>query len=168
MPHTVLAARLGGGSIVLYDPNSGVDIAERLRLGGGTTVRGWAEDRLGPHLCYDPATDQADVAADGTAQCLSSDIIEGVGGMLSVYGNFEVRQDLPWHFGGVLFVDAGRVWDKVENASFAGIQWSVGGGIRYHSPIGPIRLDFGWVPAPDPYFAAEPGWQVHLGIGEAF
>lgn len=167
-PHTVVAGRVGSGIIALYDPDGGVDIAERLQLGGGTTVRGWAEDRLGPHLCYNADTNAADLAADGSPQCVSTDIIEGVGGTFSLYGNFEVRQDLPWNFGMVAFLDVGRAWDKVENVAFDELQWSVGGGLRYRSPIGPIRADFGWVIDPDPYFSAESGWQVHLGIGEAF
>lgn len=167
-PHTVVAGRVGAGGIASYDPAAGVDISERLLLGGGTTVRGWAEDRLGPHLCYDPVTHEAHLGPEGGALCSSTDIIEGIGGTLSVYGNFEVRQDLPWNFGIVGFLDVGRVWDDPKNASFAGLQWSAGGGLRYRSPIGPIRVDVGKVITVDPYFAEEPGWQVHLGIGEAF
>jgi outer membrane protein insertion porin family len=60
------------------------------------------------------------------------------------------------------------VWNAIENVNPAGLQWTVGAGLRYRSPIGPIRLDFGWIPAPDAYFADEPGYAFHFGIGEAF
>ncbi|GDX81600.1 hypothetical protein LBMAG42_34110 [Deltaproteobacteria bacterium] len=173
---TVFAARLGGGVIVQYDPNVGVDVDERLTLGGGSSVRGWAEDRLGPHVCYVSETQGLSLDAAGNVDCAPVDadgqpvdiVIEPVGGNLKAFGNLEVRQTLPYRLGVVLFVDAGRVWDRVENAAFDELQWSVGAGLRYTSPIGPIRADFAWVPEPDPYFAAEPAWAFHLGIGEAF
>lgn len=173
---TVFAARLGGGLIVQYDPNVGVDVDERLTLGGGSSVRGWAEDRLGPNICYVEETQGLSLDANGAVDCAPVDadgqpvdvVIEPVGGNLKLFGNLEVRQTLPLHLGLVLFVDAGRVWDRAENAAFDELQWSVGAGLRYTSPIGPIRADFAWVPEPDPYFAAEPGWAFHLGIGEAF
>lgn len=173
---TVFAARMGGGLIVQYDPNVGVDVDERLTLGGGSSVRGWAEDRLGPHICYVSESKTLSLDAAGSVDCAPTTpdgqpvdvMIEPVGGNLELFGNLEVRQALPYHLGIVLFIDAGRVWDRSENAAFDDLQWSVGTGLRYTSPIGPIRADFAWVPDPDPYFAAEPGWAFHLGIGEAF
>ncbi|MSQ03312.1 MAG: hypothetical protein EXR71_15705 [Myxococcales bacterium] len=166
-PHTVVAGRLGGGLIVAYG-DVGIDVDETLKLGGGSSVRGWAEDRLGPRLCYD-AEGRLNLDASGRQVCTGDGVtVESVGGAVASYGSLEVRQELPWSLGVVGFVDVGRVWDRVEEVSVAGLQWSVGGGLRYRSPIGPIRLDAAWVPSPDPTFANEPGWSLHLGIGEAF
>ncbi len=164
---TVFAGRLGGGVVLAYG-DEGVDVDETLKLGGGTTVRGWGEERLGPHLCYSESG-TISLGDEGKMVCGGDDVtVEAVGGVVSAYGNAEVRQDLPWNFGAVLFVDVGRVWDSIDNVSVAGLQWSVGTGLRYRSPIGPIRLDVAWVPEPDPYFQDEPGWALNLGIGEAF
>ncbi len=166
-PHTVLAGRIGGGLIVPYG-DVGVDVDETLKLGGGNSVRGWAEDSLGPHLCYD-AEGGLNLDASGRQACTGEGVtVESVGGTVASYGSLELRQELPWSLGIVGFVDVGRVWDRLDAVSLAGLQWSVGGGLRYRSPIGPIRLDAAWVPNPDAYFVNEPGWSLHLGIGEAF
>lgn len=157
---TVVAGRIAGGIIIPYTIGADIDVDERLYAGGGTTVRGWGERRLGPYVCSE--IDCPDNATD---------TYEPVGGNLSVYGNLEVRQDLAWSFGLVGFVDVGRVWDKSTNATFDQLQWSVGGGLRYASPVGPIRADFGYVLNPADYFTQQYGyqpWSIHLGIGEAF
>ena len=174
-PHTVLAGRIGGGVLFAYDPTSGVDIDEALYLGGGTTVRGWPEGRLGPHLCYldgqlnlDPTSGTQVCGADPDGDGVSDVTIEGVGGVVSAFGSVELRQDLPFNLRLALFVDTGRVWNSWNGVALEGLQWTVGAGLRYRSPIGPIRLDFGWVPEPDAYFADEPGYAFHFGIGEAF
>jgi outer membrane protein insertion porin family/translocation and assembly module TamA len=174
-PHTVLAGRIGGGVLVPYEADAGVDIDEALYLGGSTTVRGWPEGRLGPHLCYldgalnlDPTSGAMVCSGDTDGDGLSDVTIEGVGGVVSAFANAELRQDLPMKLRLALFVDAGRVWNAFDRVDPLGLQWSVGVGLRYVSPIGPIRLDFGWVPSPDPYFADEPGYAFHFGIGEAF
>jgi outer membrane protein assembly factor BamA len=174
-PHTVLAGRVGGGLLLPYDPAVGVDIDEALYLGGSTSVRGWPEGRLGPHLCYldgklnlDATTGAMICGEDTDGDGLSDVTIEGVGGSVSAFANAEVRQDLPLNLRLALFVDVGRVWNSLDRVTFSGLQLTVGAGLRYRSPIGPIRLDFGWVPSPDPYFADEPGYAFHFGIGEAF
>lgn len=157
---TVIAGRVAAGIIIPYTEGADIDVDERLYAGGGTSVRGWGEHRLGPYVCSEidcPTTE--------------SDTYEPVGGNLSAFANFEVRQDLAWSLGLVGFVDVGRVWDKAANASLAELQWSVGGGLRYASPVGPIRADFGWVLNPADYFRQQYGyqpWSIHLGIGEAF
>lgn len=157
---TVLAGRVGAGVILPYVTGSDVDVDERLYLGGGNSVRGWGERRLGPYVCG-----ETDCPADAT------DTYEPVGGNFSAYASAEVRQDLPLRFGVVGFVDVGRVWDQPWKAQVSGLAWTVGGGLRYRSPIGPIRGDFGYVLNPAESFTAQYGyqpWSVHLGIGEAF
>ena len=167
---TTVAARLGGGIIQPYGSTTRVPLEERLFLGGGTTVRGWAADHLGPHV--------ESSAADG---CDNG--IVPVGGNLQLYGNLELRQPLPFYpeLSLATFLDAGRVWDEPANFAFSAIQYSVGGGIRYLTSIGPIRLDVGWRLGDPSYFgsgvdpetgqplgSAEPRWAMHFGLSEAF
>ena len=158
--HLVLAGRVGGGVIIPWSGDSAVDVDERLFL-GGTEVRGFGDRLLGPYENIDP---------DGAEGPLPT-IAEGVGGNASLYGSFELRQSLPWKLGVAAFVDVGRAWDVPERVDLAGVQWAVGGGLRYTTPIGPIRLDVGVVPDPDPYFTQQAnwkGWAFQLGLFEAF
>jgi outer membrane translocation and assembly module TamA len=45
--------------------------------------------------------------------------------------------------GVVGFVDTGNVFAQVADISFVELRTAVGGGIRYRSPIGPLRIDVG-------------------------
>ena len=42
------------------------------------------------------------------------------------------------------FVDTGNVFARVTNIELAELRSAVGGGVRYKSPFGPIRLDIGF------------------------
>ncbi|MEE9419872.1 MAG: outer membrane protein assembly factor BamA [Desulfatiglandaceae bacterium] len=46
---------------------------------------------------------------------------------------------------GIVFFDTGNVFSKDESWSFSGIKKSAGAGIRWYSPIGPLRLEYGRV-----------------------
>ena len=47
---------------------------------------------------------------------------------------------------GLVFFDAGNVFDSDYDRpwSFSGIKKSAGAGVRWYSPIGPLRLEYGW------------------------
>jgi outer membrane protein insertion porin family len=45
----------------------------------------------------------------------------------------------------IVFFDTGNVFSKDESWSFSGIKKSAGAGIRWYSPIGPLRLEYGRV-----------------------
>lgn len=163
-PTTVLAGRIGAGLILPYLNASPVDVDERLFLGGGGTVRGWGEDRLSPYVEYP-------ICRDGSTDCDDDETVSAldpVGGNVMGFGSVELRQKLPFSLGVVLFVDAGRAWDKLENITLEGLQVSAGGGLRYNTPIGPIRLDAGFVLNKAEYFRDQAGWALHFGLGEAF
>jgi len=153
-PGTVLAVRGGGGAVFPYEPGDDIDLDERLYVGGNGTVRGWGDKRLGPHVL---------VEVDGVES------YEPVGGLYSAYGSVELRQPLPWSTGAVLFVDGGRAWDKLDLLLDNPIQLGLGGGLRYYSAIGAIRVDvaFAVKNAEQPAWADQT-WALHLGLGEAF
>jgi outer membrane protein assembly factor BamA len=157
-PKFVVAARIGGGIITPYGTGEkeNVPYAERLYLGGGTTVRGWGANRLGPSV----ATTDADTGAT---------VLVPAGGLFDTFGNLELRQPVGLGFGVAAFTDVGRVWPTVSDFSFGGLQWSVGGGIRYATVIGPIRGDVGVRLGPDtPDLPRLPRWALHFGLSEAF
>ena len=118
-----VATRLGAGAI--FDYGEPVPRNQCLFLGGGSSVRGFPERRIGPHQEPDIPT----------------------GGVTSYLFNFEPRYMLNDAFGVVVFVDAGQVNDRLGfDPSFGGdtgIAVSVGGGLRVYTPIGPVRADIG-------------------------
>ena len=156
-PKLVIAARVGGGIIAPYGTGAkaSVPFAERLYLGGGTTVRGWGANRLGPSVTTTDVPTQ-------TA------IVVPAGGLFDSFGNFELRKVVGLGISVATFTDVGRVWPSLADASLAGLQWSVGGGLRYATAIGPIRLDVGVRLGNPPEFADQPRWALHFGLAEAF
>jgi translocation and assembly module TamA len=157
-PRLIVAARLGAGIIAPYGdgPKASVPYAERLYLGGGTSVRGWGANRLGPST---PTTDLVTGATD----------LVPAGGLFDLFGNLELRKALIAGVSVAAFTDVGRVWPTIADATFDGLQWTVGGGLRYATAIGPVRGDVGVRLGPDiPELPGQPRWTLHFGLSEAF
>lgn len=157
-PRLVIAGRLGVGIVSAYGqgPSASVPYSERLYLGGGTTVRGWGANRLGPSVAVtNTSTDEVELLP--------------AGGPVSAMGNVELRKELVGGFGIAGFTDVGRVWPAVSDVSLEGLQWSVGGGPRYATVVGPIRGDVGFRLGPAaPDLPSLPRWTLHFGLSEAF
>ncbi|HDZ23412.1 MAG TPA: outer membrane protein assembly factor BamA, partial [Desulfobacteraceae bacterium] len=68
-----------------------------------------------------------------------------IGGEKMMVYNLEYRFPLQKEQGvvGVVFFDAGNVFEKEDDWTFSGIRRSVGAGIRWYSPVGPLRLEYG-------------------------
>lgn len=128
--------------------------SQRFFAGGSTTVRGFQLDRLGVDEIIRP---------NGLS----------VGGSGLLVANLELRrlvtQLLGRSFGVVAFVDAGNVFRRASDINLVDARSAVGFGARYDSPLGPLRLDFGFKVRPRTiYGVRERGWEYHLSIGEAF
>ena len=124
--------------------------SERFFAGGDTTVRGFALDRLGD----EPTIDGNGFPIGGNALIvLNSELRVPVTGTLQVVG----------------FLDAGNVFDRVSNLSLSRIRGSAGFGVRYRSPVGPIRVDLGFK-LDRREFADERErlTALHVSIGQAF
>ena len=85
----------------------------------------------------------------------------------------ELRAILKGNFGGVLFVDAGNVWADPWAFKLGDLRYAVGPGLRYQTPVGPIRFDFGYQlnPIPGLTVNGQPQarrWRIHFSIGQAF
>jgi outer membrane protein insertion porin family len=124
--------------------------SERFFAGGSTTVRGFALDRLGT-----PDT----IDSDGFAQ----------GGNALIVLNAELRMHAWKDLGFVGFFDAGNVFGNVSDLRLGDIRPAAGFGLRYRSPLGPIRVDLGF--NLDRQFVAgqrEEPRQIHISLGHAF
>jgi outer membrane protein assembly complex protein YaeT len=120
-----------------------VPLSERFFAGGGTTIRGFEQNSLGP--------------LGPTRQFL--------GGEAMLVINNEVRFPLFWIFDGVGFSDIGNVWQSASDFSFGDIRKTAGVGLRLRAPWFLLRLDYGIVLDHRP---GEPRGRVFFSIGQAF
>ncbi len=124
--------------------------SERFFAGGDSTVRGFALDRLG---------DESTIGANGFP----------TGGNAMIVLNTELRVPVFGPLQVVGFLDAGNVIDRVSNFNLGRIRGAAGFGVRYRSPLGPIRVDLGFK-LDRQEFAGERErlTALHLSIGQAF
>jgi outer membrane protein insertion porin family len=121
-------------------------IGERLFLGGEDSVRSFTRDDLGPR----------DASGDPT------------GGLTRLYGNLELRfRPFTRHraFEFATFYDIGMVHPDPWSLSGPPGQ-ALGAGLRYRTPVGPIRLDYGYNPGNR--LGADHPYALHLAVGFAF
>ena len=125
----------------LAKPFSGSDVptSQRFFAGGGTTLRGFPINQAGPqrlvHFC--PA---------GTSSTSCPVITVPVGGDQLFILNSEVRFPLPIisNLGGVVFYDGGNVYSRINFRQFVdNYTNTIGIGLRYSTPVGPVRIDVG-------------------------
>ena len=121
---------------VVTDNGPTLPASERFFAGGDTTVRGFALDQLGVHGGQLPPDRQSETTIDPKG------FPKGGNAMLVL--NSEIRFPLWGNLGAVAFLDAGNVFDRVASLDLGKIRGGAGFGIRYRSPIGPIRVDLGF------------------------
>jgi outer membrane protein insertion porin family len=142
---------LGTDGQPIIDVITDVPASERFFAGGDTTVRGFVLDRL------------------GTSETLNDQGFPTGGNGLAVV-NVEVRTPYWKGLGGVGFVDAGNVFRRVTDISFGELRPAAGAGLRYRSPLGPVRVDFGFNLNRNvlPSGVKERGMVFHISLGQAF
>lgn len=134
----------------IVDVVTDLPASERFFAGGDSTVRGFSLDRLGT---------QATLNADGFA----------TGGNAMVVGNLELRTPHVKGVGLVGFVDSGNVFLRASAIDLAELRTTAGLGIRYRSPLGPLRLDIGFkLDRRDFTGGTERRVVYHLSLGQAF
>jgi outer membrane protein insertion porin family len=124
--------------------------SERFFAGGDTTIRGFALDTVGA-----PNT----ISATGFPR----------GGNALLVMNGELRVPVWKDFGAAVFVDGGNVFDRATEFDLGELRGSVGVGVRYRSPIGPIRFDIGFkTDRREIGGELERRRALHFSIGQAF
>ncbi|HEY6895358.1 MAG TPA: BamA/TamA family outer membrane protein, partial [Rhodanobacteraceae bacterium] len=152
-PRLVFAANARFGLANGFANQGELPASERFFAGGDTTNRGFALDTLGVrHVPAQPGDtlDQAGFPIGGN-------------GVVVLMG--EVRARLAGSFGVVGFVDTGNVFAHATDIDVTELRSAVGGGIRYKSPFGPIRLDLGFKVHPQP---GESPTAWFVSFGQAF
>jgi len=89
-----------------------------------------------------------------------------IGGRSMMINSFELRVRATESFGWVAFYEFGNVYEGSLPEIDHKLLHSVGWGIRYHTPVGPLRLDFA-VPL-NRRKELDPRFQVYVSIGQAF
>jgi outer membrane protein insertion porin family len=133
---TVLSARGTLGHI--HGVGKDVPIDEKFYLGGINTLRGYSGRTVSPFVTNDlPITDMGGIRTNSSTRAY-------VGGDTEAIFNLEYVFPLLKEAGlkGVLFVDAGNSYAQLGDI-FTKFQTSYGGGLRWFSPIGPLRLEYG-------------------------
>jgi len=106
--------------------------SERFYAGGDTTMRGFALDQLG--VRHIPPQPNDTIDASGFP----------LGGNSLVLFMGETRVALRRGLQVVGFVDTGNVFKRVVDIDLSELRTAVGFGLRYKSPVGPIRVDLGF------------------------
>jgi outer membrane protein insertion porin family len=142
--HTIMVhGRVGwlaghsGGNLPIY---------EKFFLGGINDLRGFDRYSVSPK---DPATG------------------DEIGGERMAFINLEYRFPLMSDAGvmGVVFYDTGNSWTEEDGYDLGEVRSSVGAGIRWYSPVGPLRLEYGYVLDPEP---GEANSNFEFTIGQMF
>jgi len=144
------ATRLKAGAILEPGKNGLIPINDRFYAGGGTTVRGYQEQLLGPALVKN---------SDGK-------ITKAAGGKLLALTNAELRIPLFWLLMMETFLDGGSVWGEIEDFNPLDYKFSFGAGLALLTPLGPIRVDYGYKLIPSSVDATNYAW--HFGLYFAF
>jgi outer membrane protein assembly complex protein YaeT len=139
----ILASRLSVGGIQPYAGSDTVPSNVRFFAGGPGSIRGFAPNRVGP------------LDSDGRP----------IGGDSLLVGSVELRFPIRGDLGGVVFVDAGNVYSSSPGYDLGDLRVGVGPGIRYNTPVGPFRLDFGVALNPR---SGDPFGRLDFSIGQAF
>jgi translocation and assembly module TamA len=122
---------------------------QRFYAGGSGTIRGYRYQSVGP--LFDNGDPQGGTAINA--------------------GTVEFRQRIGRSLGFAVFVDGGQVSENV-NPFNSKLQYGTGAGVRYYTPIGPIRLDFA-LPINRRYDKTQQryiddAFEIYIGLGQAF
>jgi outer membrane protein assembly complex protein YaeT len=132
------------GRIGFIEPRGTVPFTERFVGGGETSHRAFALDLLG-----DACTLQPDGTCDGTLIFLRdkngnlTKDVAPIGGNSIFITNLEYRFPIFSSLGGAVFTDIGNVFPHTV-IHFNDLRYGIGTGVRYLSPVGPLRFDVGY------------------------
>ena len=133
--------------INIADKDQLAEIPPSLRYfaGGDQSIRGYGYQELGPFIDYE--------TVNGTPAR------QIVGGRYLVVGSLEYQYYFLPHWRAVAFVDAGNAFDKDQFEPII----SVGPGIHWISPVGPIKLDVGF--GLNKSEIQDRQWRIHITMG---
>jgi outer membrane protein insertion porin family/translocation and assembly module TamA len=157
-----------------------------LYSGGPNSNRGYAYRQVGPQGPIGFLQPQGQECSVEGVEQLPAECLRALGGFSLWEASVEIRFPIAGALHGTVFVDTSDVTSDVASLGLEAPHLSVGSGLRYHTPIGPVRFDVGYrVPGwqvrdssgtsrvfPDiaelPEFQAKAPFAYHIALGEAF
>jgi outer membrane protein assembly complex protein YaeT len=144
-------------------PTNAVPLPERFFGGGSITHRGFGENQAGPRDIGVESASGSNVQITGFP----------VGGNAVFFNNFELRFPLIGeNISGVLFEDSGNIYQNLSDVSFRYHQKNVqdfnymvhaaGFGVRYKTPLGPVRVDLAYALNPPTFLGFKGTYQELL------
>jgi len=120
----VLDLQMRLGMIEAFSDSADVPVYERFYAGGANTIRGYKERRVGPE----------------------GERGDPIGGRLRAIFNAEYTHKLTNNLKWAFFYDIGNVWanNQVFTWDNLKLKAAIGTGVRVKTPLGPIRLDYGY------------------------
>ncbi|MEW6670297.1 MAG: BamA/TamA family outer membrane protein [Thermodesulfobacteriota bacterium] len=131
---------------IVTDDSTSIPIFKRLFLGGSNTVRGYDFQKIPP--------------LDNNGSPL--------GGLSALNASLELRFPIYPKVTGVVFGDMGHLNSDYFRIDTPEMYYTGGAGIRYHTILGPLRLDLGYKLNPPESEQKVDRWRVHFSIGQAF
>jgi outer membrane protein insertion porin family len=133
------------GSLLAEAAGEPIPFDRRIVYGGIQTIRGYRYGEIGPRDRYGNI----------------------IGGDRGLYTNveclFPILESLKLN--GVFFFDVGNAWNVSDSPFFTEVKAGVGAGVRWVSPMGPIRIEYGWKVNPE---RGEKAGEFAFGMGQLF
>ena len=134
----------GRAGLIQPRNNAIVPFTEKFTSGGEASHRAFQLDLLGD-LCPPGSKDCSDFTLIRLLDQDKNptDQIAPIGGNGLFVANIEYRFPIFATVGGAVFTDVGNVFSR-STIHFNNLRYGIGTGIRYLSPVGPLRFDFGY------------------------
>jgi outer membrane protein insertion porin family len=143
---SVIELDFRSGALLTFGNTDDIPIYERFYAGGANTIRGYNERKVGP--------------IDGATE-------DPIGGESLIVYNLEYTYALLEFMKVAAFFDGGNVWRKVEDIGTGDFKNSLGLGLRINTPMGPIKLDYGFPLNTEPGEEGKEG-KFHFSMSRTF
>lgn len=147
MKGSTLELSLRSGIVNPYGNSSEVPIYERFYAGGAYTIRGYHERKVGP----------VDTASK-----------DPIGGESMLIANIEYLYPIMSILKGAVFYDVGNVWAKANDFASGNYKAGFGFGLRLKTPVGPLRVDYGWPLNKEPGEPQKGKGKFHFSLSHGF
>jgi outer membrane protein insertion porin family len=157
-----LSVRLGLASP--FGGKQSLPISERFFAGGARDLRGFGFEEAGKQILVAKRDSNGNAIKDSNGNIIKINSPLGGNGLLVI--NNELRFPLWGPIGGTVFSDTGNVFERVRDMKPGNITETLGFGLRLKTPVGPVRVDMGFLVLNKP--AGVSGSHIHFTIGQTF